>query len=222
MDQDISHLQSRTDSPANTLKYVAVYCGSSPGGRPEYVEAARELGRLLAQRHIGLVYGGGRVGLMGQVADAALEAGGEVIGVITEQLSAMELAHRKLSKLHVVDSMHDRKLRMAELSDGFIALPGGYGTIEEFFEVLTWEQLGIHHKPCGLLNVCGYYNKIIEFLDGAVGEKFVHEINRRMLLVDETPAGLLQQMERYESPKETKAAWVLELTRSLKKHPPAS
>jgi len=189
------------------MKRICVFCGSSPGARPEYAQAARQLGHILAERNLGLVYGGGSVGMMGVVADAALQAGGEVIGVIPEKLFQKEgVAHAHLSKLHVVDSMHERKALMAELADAFIALPGGLGTIEEFFEVLTWAQLGIHWKPCGLLDVCHYYDKLLEFLDDAVAQRFVKAEHRSMVLVAETPEMLLQQFQSYQAPQVDK--WI--------------
>ena len=149
------------------MQRICVFCGSQVGRRPLYAAAATALGTLLAQRGIGLVYGGGKIGLMGVVADAALAAGGEVIGVIPERLMNRELGHGGVTDLRVVDSMHERKAMMSELSDGFIALPGGYGTFEEFFEVVTWMQLGIQSKPCGLLNVGGYYDMLLALLDHA-------------------------------------------------------
>jgi hypothetical protein len=149
--------------------------------------------------------------MMGQLANAALEAGGEVIGVIPEQLVAKEVAFTGLKHLHIVGSMHERKARMAELSEGFIALPGGLGTFEEFLEALTWAQLSIHHKPCGLLNVCSYYDKLIAFLDHAIGQQFVKAEYRAMVLVDEDPEGLLEQFATYQPPKLDKAAWILAL-----------
>src|SRR5579871_639763 len=148
-----------------TLRRVCVFCGSSSGLRSSYAEAARRLGWTLAGHKVGLVYGGGKVGLMGTVADAVLERGGEAIGVIPQPLVAREIAHPGLTELRIVSSMHERKALMADLSDAFIALPGGYGTLEEFAEALTWSQLGIHKKPCGLLNVAGYYDNLIAFLD---------------------------------------------------------
>jgi uncharacterized protein (TIGR00730 family) len=193
------------------MKRICVFCGSSPGARPEYVEAARRLGHTLAGKGIGLVYGGAKVGTMGQLASATLEAGGEVIGVIPEQLVKKEVAFTELENLHVVGSMHERKARMVELADGFIALPGGLGTLEEFFEALAWAQLGIHHKPCGFLNVCGYYDKLIAFLDHAVTQQFVKSEYRAMVLVDEDPEGLLQKFASYQPPKIDKAAWILKL-----------
>jgi uncharacterized protein (TIGR00730 family) len=197
----------------NRLKRICVYCGSSPGARPEYIQAARQLGHALASRDIGLVYGGGRVGVMGEIADAVLEAGGEVIGVIPRELVDKEVAFTALSDLRVVSSMHERKALMVELSDGFVALPGGLGTFEEFLEVLTWAQLNIHHKPCGLLNVCGYYTSLIGFLDHAVAEQFLQSQHRSMLVVDESPTALLDRFEAYQAPKVDKAAWALQMAR---------
>lgn len=198
------------------MKRICVFCGSSPGARPEYVEAARRLGHTLASKGIGLVYGGAKVGTMGQIASAALEAGGEVIGVISEQLVEKEVAFTGLADLQVVSSMHERKARMVELSDGFIALPGGLGTFEEFFEALTWAQLGIHHKPCGLLNVCGYYDKLIAFLDHVIEQQFVKSEYRAMVLVDEDPERLLEKFAAYQPPKVDKAAWILALNEQAK------
>lgn len=198
-------------SERNVMKRICVFCGSSPGGQPEYTQVAHQLGHTLVRKNIGLVYGGGRVGMMGQIAQTVLESGGEVIGVIPKRLAEKEVAFTELTDLRVVDSMHSRKALMAELSDGFIALPGGLGTIEEFFEVLTWGQLGIHQKPCGLLNVKGYFNKLVAFLDHAVGEQFVEKEHRSMILMDETPEGLLHQFESYEPPIVDKAKWALKL-----------
>ena len=197
------------------IKRVCVFCGSSPGGRPEYVQAAKALGRTLVSRGIGLVYGGAKVGTMGQLASAVLEAGGEVIGVIPEQLVKKEVAFTELANLEVVGSMHERKARMVELSDGFIALPGGFGTFEEFFEALTWAQLGMHHKPCGLLNVCGYYDDLIAFLDHTVEQQFVKSEYRAMVLVDQDAEALLQKFETYQPPKIDKAAWIRQINGEL-------
>jgi len=162
---------------------VCGYCGSSAGNDPRFRAAAEELGTALARARIGVVYGGGRVGLMGAVADAALAAGGEVIGVIPAALAEREVAHQGLTQLHVVDSMHERKALMNELSAGFIALPGGFGTFEEFCEVVTWSQLGIHRKPCGLLNVAGYFDPLIAMFDRAVGQGFISDDNRAIVIV---------------------------------------
>jgi len=176
------------------VKRVCVFCGSSPGRDPRYRDAARRLARALVARGLGLVFGGGSVGLMGVLADAVLEAGGEATGVIPHGLAAREVAHRGLRDLRVVPSMHARKSLMAELSDAFLALPGGFGTFEELFEVITWAQLGIHRKPIGLLNVGGYYDGLIGFLDHAVAEGFVSAENRGLVQVADTPEGLLDHL----------------------------
>ena len=194
------------------MKRICVFCGSSPGARPEYEYAAKQLGYTLARKGLGLVYGGARVGLMGKIAQAVLEKGGEVIGVIPKGLVEREVAFTGLVDLRVVDSMHERKALMADLSDGFIALPGGLGTIEEFFEVITWAQLGIHPKPCGLLNINHYYDRLIDFLDHTVNEKFVELEHRSMILIDENSEKLLQKFETYHPPKIDKAKWVLQLS----------
>jgi uncharacterized protein (TIGR00730 family) len=192
------------------MKRICVFCGSSPGAKPEYVRAARKLGALLAQRKIGLVFGGGRVGLMGQLARAALENGGEVIGVIPRELHEKRVAFSGLSDLRVVGSMHERKAMMAELADGFMALPGGLGTLEEIFEILTWAQLGIHHKPCGLLNVGNFYTPLLAFLDQVVEQGFLDAAHRSMILTAENPEELLQQFQYYRPSTADKAAWALE------------
>lgn len=181
-----------------TLRSICVFCGASPGANPVYAEAAAALGRELAQRGMTLVYGGGEVGLMGVVADAALAAGGEVIGVIPQALQDSEIGHRGLTRLEVVEGMHARKARMAELADAFIALPGGLGTLEELFEVWTWGQLGYHGKPLGLLEVNGFYAKLIGFLDHLVDERFVRSQHRGMLQVRETPQDLLEALAAWE------------------------
>jgi uncharacterized protein (TIGR00730 family) len=188
------------------LKVVCVFCGSREGARPAYAEAARSTGREIARRGLGLVYGGGRVGLMGAVANAALEEGGEVVGVITEALISKEIAHAGLTKLHVVGSMHERKMLMADLSDGFVTLPGGYGTLEEFFEVLSWAQLSIHEKPCGLLDVDGFWDPLSTLLDQAVTEGFVHPNHRSLVLMEGNPRVLLERMESYTPPETRK--WI--------------
>jgi uncharacterized protein (TIGR00730 family) len=193
------------------MKRICVFCGSSPGARPEYVEAARLLGHTLASKGIGLVYGGAKVGTMGKLASAALEAGGEVIGVIPQGLVEKEVAFTGLTNLQVVGSMHERKARMVELSDGFIALPGGLGTFEEFLEALTWAQLNIHHKPCGLLNVCGYYDQLIAFLDHAIEQQFVQSEYHAMVLIDDDSERLLEKFAAYQPPKIDKVAWILAL-----------
>lgn len=179
------------------MRSVCVFCGSSSGNDPAYRATATDVGQTLAAGGITLVYGGGRVGLMGILADAALAAGGRVIGVIPEPLAAKEIAHSGLTKLHLVRSMHERKALMMELSDGFIALPGGFGTLEEFFEVLTWGQLGIHRKPCGLLNVAGYYDPLVAFLDSATDRGFLSAEHRRLVLEDTSITRLLSAMRAY-------------------------
>ena len=176
------------------MRSVCVFSASSPGARPEYLDAAKALGTELALRGIRLVYGGASVGLMAAVADAALEAGGAVTGVIPRHLLDREVAHLGLDDLRVTSGMHERKALMAELSDGFIALPGGYGTLEELAEVLAWSQLGLHSKPCGLLDVAGYYRLLLEFFDHAVTERFVRPQYRSMLLADIDPGRLLDSM----------------------------
>lgn len=180
------------------LRSICVFCGASPGANPIYAEAAAELGRSLAKAGVTLVYGGGEVGLMGVVADAAMAAGGEVIGVIPQSLQDSEIGHKGLTRLEVVSGMHARKARMAELSDAFIALPGGLGTLEELFEVWTWGQLGYHGKPLGLLEVNGFYGKLIGFLDHLVEERFVRSTHRSMLQVRETPAELLEALTNWQ------------------------
>lgn len=180
------------------LKRVCVFTGSSSGRHPDYAAAAKEFGQVLAQRQIALVYGGARVGLMGALADSVLAAGGHVTGVIPEALVAKELAHTGLSELHVVTSMHARKALMANLADGFVALPGGWGTMEELFEVLTWAQLGLHQKPCGLLNVRGYFDGLLSFLEHGIAEAFVRREHRSMVMVSPSPTTLIDKLEEYE------------------------
>ncbi|WP_150274681.1 TIGR00730 family Rossman fold protein [Paenibacillus tepidiphilus] len=182
------------------MKSIAVFCGSSEGASPVYKESAQALGLELAQRGITLIYGGAAVGLMGAVADAVLEAGGQAVGVIPHFLKTKEIEHRGLTELIAVDSMHERKLKMSELADGFIALPGGPGTMEEFFEIFTWAQLGLHGKPCGVLNVHHYYDPLIALFDRMYGERFMQEKHRAMLLTDTTPQGLLGQFLSYSAP----------------------
>jgi uncharacterized protein (TIGR00730 family) len=183
------------------MKRVCVFCGSSSGANPLYLDAAANVGRTLARRGLGLVYGGGGIGLMGAVADAALAAGGEVVGVIPKALQLRELAHGKLTSLHVVGSMHERKAKMAELSQAFIALPGGMGTLEEFAEILTWAQLGLHARPCGLLDVAGYYHPLIAFFDKAAAEGFVRPEHRRLVLVADEPDALLDAFVEWRPPE---------------------
>ena len=176
------------------MRRLVVFCGSRDGVRPAYRAAAHALGRLLAARGVGVVYGGARVGLMGAVADAALDAGGEVIGVIPRGLVAREIAHPGLTALHVVETMHERKALMADLADAFVALPGGAGTLEELFEVWTWGHLGLHAKPCGVLDVGGYYGGLLAFLDHGVGEGFIRAAQRETLVVDDDPARLVDRL----------------------------
>jgi len=193
------------------MKRICVFCGSSPGAKTEYAQAAKRLGSVLVERHLGLVYGGGNVGLMGQIANAVIEQGGEVIGVIPRGLLERRVALTGLSDLRVVGSMHERKAVMAELADGFIALPGGLGTLEEFFEVWTWAQLGLHQKPCGLFNICGYYTPLITFLEHLVAEGFLADAHRSMVMVQDQPEALLDQFDHYRAPVVDKAAWALRL-----------
>jgi uncharacterized protein (TIGR00730 family) len=195
------------------MKRICVFCGSSPGTRPAYLDAAAALGQALVRRKLGLVYGGGRVGLMGHIARAVLAAGGEVTGVIPRGLVSREVGFTELTDLRVVESMHERKALMIDLSDSFIALPGGLGTIEEFFEVLTWGQLDLHQKPCGLLNVAGYFDQLAAFLDTVHAEQFVDDEHRAMVMMDEDPDRLLERFAAYEHPTSDKAAWTLRLDR---------
>jgi uncharacterized protein (TIGR00730 family) len=183
------------------LGWACVFCGSSAGEDPRYLDAATGLGRILVQRRIGLVYGGARMGLMGRLADTVLEGGGEVVGVIPRALMDREVAHQGLTELVVTDSMHERKATMVARSDAFIAAPGGIGTLEEFFEVLTWAQLGLHRKPCGLLNHLGYFDSLTRLLDHAVHEGFIQRTHRSMVLVEEEPEALLDRIARYVPPR---------------------
>lgn len=188
------------------VQRIAVFCGSSIGADPAYAEAARALAVELVSRRLELVYGGGNVGLMGVLADAALAASGRVIGVIPQPLAAREIAHRKLTELRVVASMHERKAVMAALADGFVALPGGFGTFEEIFEAITWTQLGVHAKPCGFLNVRGYFDPLIAFLDRAAGQGFISLANRRLVLDATGPATLLDAFAAFDPP--SVPAWI--------------
>lgn len=180
---------------------VCVFCASNPGTKPEYMELARSLGRLLASQKVTVVFGGGRVGLMGALADAALQAGGQVIGVMPHALVQREAAHRGLTELHIVDSMHERKAKLAELADGFIALPGGIGTLEELFETWTWAQLGVHAKPIGLLDVAGYWELLVQFLNHTGNEGFMRPYTRELLLTDDDAARLLTRMRAHVAPQ---------------------
>jgi hypothetical protein len=183
-----------------------VFCGSNPGRRPEYTEAARALGRALVERGLGLVYGGGKVGLMGIVADTVLAGGGEVVGVIPEALMAREVGHAGLTRMHVVRTMHERKALMADQADGFVALPGGFGTFEEFCEVLTWSQLGFHPKPCGLLNVAGYYDPLLALFDRGVEERFIPPQHRALVIEETDPSRLLDRFATFRPPATPK--WI--------------
>ena len=189
------------------FRRVCVYCGSRSGDRPSYTEAARQLGTILAARGVELVYGGARVGLMGTVADAALLAGGVVRGVIPTDLFVKEVAHTGLTELIEVSSMHERKARMAELSDAFIALPGGFGTLEEIFEALTWTQIGIHAKPCGLLSVDGYFRHLVDFLEHTVRAGFVSSRNRDHLIVESDPARMLDHLSARDTRSDLAVGW---------------
>lgn len=187
------------------MKRICVFCGSNTGNKPIYVEQARQLGAALANHEISIIYGGTTVGLMGAMADAALRGGGEVIGIIPKHLADRpNMTHQNLSEVHIVDSMHQRKAKMAELADGFIALPGGLGTLEELFEMLTWSQLGLHRKPCGILNVNGFYNKLIELIDGAITAQFIKPEHRQLLITDSEPETLIAKMHVYRPPKVNK------------------
>lgn len=182
------------------MQRICVYCGSNSGTRPEYADAARDLANVLVRHDLELVYGGANKGIMGVIADEVLALGGKVHGVMPKMLCEKEIAHQNLTELHVVASMHDRKMMMAALSDGFIAMPGGYGTLEEIIEIITWGQLKFHDKPCGLLNVDGYFEHLLAYLDHARAEGFLRTEHREMMLVDRNPAGLVQQFEKYTAP----------------------
>lgn len=179
------------------MKSICVFSGSNSGARADYIEAARQLGREIATREMELVYGGSRIGLMAAVADGALNAGGHVVGVIPETLVKREIAHTALSELHVVGSMHERKALMADRADGFVALPGGMGTLDELCEILTWAQLGLHSKPCGLLNICGYYETLLAFFAQMVQERFLHPATMNFIQAATTPPELLARFESY-------------------------
>ncbi|MDP5229217.1 MAG: TIGR00730 family Rossman fold protein [Cellulophaga sp.] len=188
------------------MKSIVVFCGSSEGNEPEFSSDAYALGKVLAERKITMVYGGAKIGIMGQVAQGALEANGKVIGVIPEFLKTREVYHRSLTELIITQNMHERKLKMHELSDGIIMLPGGFGTLEEFFEMLTWGQLGLHQYPIGILNTNGFYDDLLKMMKSMVDKGFVKKLNFDMILVDTSIAGLLQKMESYAPPEITR--WV--------------
>ncbi len=189
------------------MKKICVYCGSSPGAHSDYLKMAARLGKQFAQKEIQLVYGGGNVGMMGALANEAFKNKGDVTGIITRRLIDMEVAFTELSDLRVVDTMHERKAMMAKLADGFIALPGGFGTLDEMFEVLTWSQLNIHKKPCGFLNVNHYFDKLLEFIDHMISEQFVSDSCRSLILTDKTPEGLIDQFKNYQPLFNDKAQW---------------
>jgi len=188
-----------------------VYCGSGVGGQDEYADAAQALGRALVERGVGLVFGGGRIGMMGVLAETVLQGGGEAIGVIPRDLMDRGLGLTTATSLRVVETMHARKALMAELADGFIAMPGGFGTAEEFFEALTWAQLGLHTKPCSLLNVKGYFDHLIRFIDHAVEQQFIDAAHRALLLVDDSPEALLDKLVSWKPPAVDKATWATRL-----------
>ncbi|OIJ12522.1 Rossman fold protein, TIGR00730 family [Anaerobacillus alkalilacustris] len=179
------------------MKKVAVFCGSRTGHDPKYMEAAKQLGKKLAEAKIDLVYGGSMVGCMGAVADAVMEGGGEVIGVIPKKLAKIEVAHQNLTKLHIVETMHERKAMMADLADGFIALPGGSGTMEEWFEVLTWAQIGYHKKPCSLLNINDYYTPLISFFDHMIEQGFVNKEHKQLIIVENEIDKLINILKQF-------------------------
>ncbi len=184
------------------MKKICVFCGSSSGGKPIYLETAKKLGKELSEQGFELIYGGARIGLMGAIADEVLRYGGKVIGVIPKDLMDREVAHLGLTKLHVVASMHDRKALMADLADGFIALPGGFGTLEEIIEVLTWAQLSIHAKPCGILNVANYYDPLFQMFDHAMEEGFMSATHHKLMIRSDSPIELLQRMADHRAPDE--------------------
>lgn len=184
----------------SVIHSLCVYCGSSSGRRSDYAQAADLLAQTLVSRNIRLIYGGASIGIMGRVADQVLQLGGEVIGVIPEALAHKEIIHPNLTELYITQSMHERKMQMAELADGFIALPGGIGTLEELFEIWTWAQLGFHQKPCGLLNIAGYYDALLQFLDHVATEQFVKFQDRQLLIVEAEPMALLDRYAQYQPP----------------------
>lgn len=193
------------------MKQICVFCGSSPGKNSEYIEMARLLGKALAENNIGLVYGGGSLGMMGVLANSVVNNKGSVTGIITKHLYEMEVAFTGLSDLRIVDTMHERKALMAELADGFIALPGGLGTMDEMFEILTWAQLQIHKKPCGFLNVNGYYNKLFEFIDHMISQGFIMDDCRSLLERADQPAGLLEKFRQFKPLNYDKGNWAKKL-----------
>lgn len=199
-------MEHKTTMHKQSLRSLCVFCGSSPGADPAYLAAAHHLGATLATNGMTLVYGGASVGLMGAMADAALAAGGRVIGVLPQALQEREVGHAGLSELHIVGSMHERKARMADLADGFVALPGGAGTLEEFFEVWTWGMLGLHTKPCALLNTNGYFDPLLAMFDRMVEQRFVRPIHRAMVIVASDPVKVIERCAAYQPP--TVAKWI--------------
>jgi uncharacterized protein (TIGR00730 family) len=197
------------------MKRICVFCGSSPGSSPAYAETARALGIELARQGLGLVYGGGSVGMMGILAKSVLDNGGEVSGVITRYLYDMEVAYKGISDLRIVETMHERKAMMAEMSDGFIALPGGFGTMDEMFEIITWTQLSLQKKPCGFLNCNGYYDKLMDFIEHMFNQEFVNPECRALLQVDETPVGLLDRFRSHTPLQTDKGKWAKKLAVGL-------
>ncbi len=183
------------------MRRICVFCGSSQGARPAYAEGAKVLGKTLVKNNLGLVYGGSNIGLMGIIADEVLQLGGEVIGVIPQVLVTKEVAHTNLTQMHIVNSMHERKALMAELSDGFIAMPGGMGTFDELCEILTWAQLGIHQKPCGVLNIENYFEPLLKMFDHAMDERFLRDSHRALVLAASDPTTLLKMFAQYQAPR---------------------
>lgn len=196
------------------MRRIAVFCGSSMGNDNDYTIVAKSLGSALVKNDLGLVFGGGAIGLMGIIAKEVLKNGGEAIGVIPEALYKKQLALKELTDLRIVESMHERKALIAEISDGFIAMPGGLGTLEEIFEALTWSQLGIHTKPCGFLNVRNYFNHLIKFLDHMSDQNFIDEKHRSMIVIEENPEILLNKIEEYKHVEVDKSAWALDMLKS--------
>lgn len=183
------------------MKSIAVFCGSKPGNLPLYSESARQLGNLLGERKIKMIYGGAKIGLMGEIADAVLRAGGDVVGVLPDFLRNREIKHEGLTELYTVGTMHERKALMNQLCDGVIAMPGGIGTLDEVFEMLTWGQLGLHQKPIGFLNVNGYYDSLLNFVDRVIEDGFMNESNKNLFVVNRTPEGLLADMDSFQGPE---------------------
>ena len=197
------------------MKRVCVFCGSSPGNNPVYIKTARKLANAIINKNYGVVYGGGAVGLMGVIAKSISDANGEIIGVIPKNLLDRDVAYTKLEDLRIVDTMHERKEMMHNLSDGFIALPGGFGTFEEIFEAITWAQLGLHKKPCGILNINHYFDRLVDFLNVAVEQGFIHNKCMDLILVDNDPQALLNKMDSYTAPSIDKALHALKLNNSM-------